>query len=373
MKFGRPPIGLSLRASDSFNNMSAPNATVKAAKKRAEVAEERAKVAEQALAASRAREVAAVSLAAFNAAALAERVDHLAPYAAAANESNKAIDAIMLCARFSRSKYCVELRAIGGLCRATRAEEQLWESLALVQHGKRKRTVLMYAAKKGLTERALWLLARGAPLEARDAGGRSALFIASQYNYFTTMCALIAAGADVNTTDLNGATPLIACCGNGNFMMMHMLLDSSALVNASTKGGFTALYYASKNGYIVLVKALLLASANANTRTKNGITALHIASINGHANIVRVLVNGGADINAVDDAGDTPLHEACYNDTFFVVVALVSAGVDRTVRNVAGKTARDLATPHYAVRTFLDLADNPDMSTPAQSDDWGDV
>ena len=65
------------------------------------------------------------------------------------------------------------------LCRATRAETGLWSALSRVHYGRRKRTLLMYEALHGRLERVRWLLARGAPRNARDHNGRTALYWAS--------------------------------------------------------------------------------------------------------------------------------------------------------------------------------------------------
>jgi hypothetical protein len=54
------------------------------------------------------------------------------------------------------------------LCRATRAETGLWSAMARVGYGRMKRTLLTFEAQRGRLDRVQWLLARGAPRDARD-------------------------------------------------------------------------------------------------------------------------------------------------------------------------------------------------------------
>ena len=52
------------------------------------------------------------------------------------------------------------------------------------------------------------LVARGAPLDARDAQGATALALAAQMGFEEAVEVLLAAGADPNIADLAGFTPL---------------------------------------------------------------------------------------------------------------------------------------------------------------------
>lgn len=54
-----------------------------------------------------------------------------------------------------------------------------------------------------------WLLSEGAPVEARDASGWTALFHASTWHKPRVVRLLLEAGADVNTRDNGGRTPLM--------------------------------------------------------------------------------------------------------------------------------------------------------------------
>ena len=95
------------------------------------------------------------------------------------NESNKAIDALFIVAQHDGCKWAHECRFVKDLCKATRAETGLWSAMARVGYGRKKRTLLMWEAHQGCLDRVQWLLARGAPRDARDYLGRTALLWAS--------------------------------------------------------------------------------------------------------------------------------------------------------------------------------------------------
>jgi hypothetical protein len=81
-----------------------------------------------------------------------------------------AVDPFLLFTCLARARVLPPSAALrlGSLCRALRAEEQLWDALAPLHVGRRRRTALHAAAKSGDAARAAWLLARGAATEAAD-------------------------------------------------------------------------------------------------------------------------------------------------------------------------------------------------------------
>jgi hypothetical protein len=93
------------------------------------------------------------------------------------------LDAVFLLAQFPGGQiaeadkccYAFDVRMCAGLCRGTRAEEPFWSGLVRVRAGPWKRTRLTYAAGHGDAARVVWLLARGAPREAKNVTGWTAL------------------------------------------------------------------------------------------------------------------------------------------------------------------------------------------------------
>ena len=110
------------------------------------------------------------------------------------NESNIAIDALFIVAQHDGCRWAHECRFVKDLCRATRAETGLWSAMARVSYGRMKRTLLMFEAQQGRLDRVQWLLARGAPRDARNISGATALSWASVKGHTDIVRALRDAG-----------------------------------------------------------------------------------------------------------------------------------------------------------------------------------
>ena len=145
------------------------------------------------------------------------------------NESNKAIDALFIVAQHDGCKWAHECRYVKDLCRATRAETGLWSAMARVGYGLKKRTLLMFEARRGRLDRVQWLLARGAPRDARNFSGKTALLWASENGRTDIVRALIAAGAGVNIADVSGETPLHYASENGHTEIVRALRDAGGI------------------------------------------------------------------------------------------------------------------------------------------------
>ena len=177
------------------------------------------------------------------------------------NESNKSIDALFIVAQHDGCKWAHECRFVKDLCRATRAENGLWSAMARVGYGARKRTLLMFEAHHGRLDRVRWLLARGAPRDARDFWDRTALSFASMSGHTDTVCALIVAGAGVNISDHGGRTPLVRASDRGHTEIVRALIAAGADVNIADHSGWTPLHRAITRGQTDIVRALRDAGA----------------------------------------------------------------------------------------------------------------
>ena len=192
------------------------------------------------------------------------------------------LDALFLVAQFPGGQiaeaekccYAYDVRRCAGLCTATWAEEAFWSGLVRVRAGRRKRTRLMYAARNGDAVRVAWLLARGAPREAKNTYGETALYLASWKGHTKAVRALIAAGANVGAAENDKITPL---------------------------------YMAAQNGHTYSVRALIAAGANVDAADKIGWRPLHGASKNGHMPVAALLLDAGAAVSALTNAGNSPL------------------------------------------------------------------
>lgn len=120
-----------------------------------------------------------------------------------ANGANPAIDAMKVIAA---AGYAFELRACRGLCSATWLEEDLWMGFSRLHYGHGKRTNLMWAAMTGNVARVRFLIRSGAPLEARNPIGSTALMYGLGHAHVVK--ALLGAGADAKAANNSLYTPL---------------------------------------------------------------------------------------------------------------------------------------------------------------------
>ena len=184
------------------------------------------------------------------------------------------LDALFLVAQFPGGQiaeadkccYAHDVRLCAGLCRATWAEEAFWSGLVRVRAGRRKRTRLMYAAAHGDAARVSWLLARGAPREAKDlVHSFTALHWASWKGHVDAVRALLAAGANVEAASTGGVTSLIEALGRGyrHTEVVRALLAVGADVEAAAAGfdGRRPLHFASQGGHVVEERRCLRSDA----------------------------------------------------------------------------------------------------------------
>lgn len=109
------------------------------------------------------------------------------------------------------------------------------------------------------------------------------------------------------------------------------------------------LYRAAERGNRTVVGERVRAGADLNApNPAQGWTPLHAAAYNGHKKLVAYMLTNGANANAQDADGNTPLHLAAGRGHADTTAALMGAS-DLSVRNHAGKTARDVASPSVLV------------------------
>jgi hypothetical protein len=172
------------------------------------------------------------------------------------NESNKAIDALFIVAQHDGCRWAHDCRYVKDLCKATRAETGLWSAMVRVGYGQRKRTLLMFEAQRGRLDRVQWLLVRGAPRDARDSSGVTALLWASEDGHTEIVRALIAAEAGVDIAAYRGYTPLHRASLNGHTEIVRTLIAAGAGVNIADRSGWTPLHHASYHGHTETVRVL---------------------------------------------------------------------------------------------------------------------
>ena len=146
----------------------------------------------------------------------------------------------------------------------------------------------------------LFLLSKGANVNARSHEGESALLVATDSEYEAAAKVLVERGAEVNVTDEFKNTPLHICVDRGLLPIGEMLLAHSAKVEAINNGGDTPLTMSVGDEYLSdsdtqgMVKLLIRHGADVNHRNKDGDTPLSLARKQNMKGTVRVLLEAGA-------------------------------------------------------------------------------
>lgn len=174
---------------------------------------------------------------------------------------------------------------------------------------------LLAAAEAGDLTRATALVAAKAPLEARDARGRTALLIAVDRNHLEIAKALMAAGASINAQAENLDTPWLLAGARGRTEMIRDMIPIGPDLSIRNRFGGNALIPACERGHVETIKLLLTTKIDVNHINNLGWTCLLEIPILGdggprHVEATRLVLAAGADPNIADKNGVTALAHA---------------------------------------------------------------
>ncbi len=168
------------------------------------------------------------------------------------------------------------------------------------------------------------LIAHGADVNQRGAGGRTAIFYAALAGSGNRDCLelLIEAGADLDLRDDRGHSVLTLVAAAENYQILNLLIQAGA----STAGlESIQLIQAASAGNLDRVRSIL--STKVNLDLDRG-AAIGKATAAGHTQIVELLIQAGANVNLRDRAGFTPISSAAYLGYGEIVNLLIDAGAD---------------------------------------------
>ncbi len=144
-------------------------------------------------------------------------------------------------------------------------------------------------------------------LDARDAEGRTALWVACRHGQEAVARLLVERGADANAADRGGSTPLHAVALFDRAAIVAPLLEE-APSDGPTAIGLVAPLVPNADKRRGAIAAFLLAhGARANAVNSLGFTPLHIAALTDAAEVARALLEHGADAAAEYPQGTTAL------------------------------------------------------------------
>ena len=177
---------------------------------------------------------------------------------------------------------------------------------------------LHWAAQVGHQSLMARLIEAGAPINARNGMGGTALTYATYHDHKVVVRQLLAAGADVNKaqshtdnggTRLNwfrGHTPLCIATASNDQEMVEILLDAGADPNKGP-GTHRPLLNAAFHGRCVILSSLLSAGANVNYVLDDGSSALHWACAKRHRDAVGILLRHNASTTLLNRRGLSPM------------------------------------------------------------------
>ena len=161
---------------------------------------------------------------------------------------------------------------------------------AAVQAAPDPRASFFAAAREGRTDVVEALLDAGAPIDARDDRGYTALILAAYSGRAELARRLIARGADVCAGDARGNTALMGAAFKGDDAMARLLVETRACpVDQANVQGQTALMMASLFGRTAQVRMLLAAGSEPGKADLAGATAASLAQAQGAAEVATLL------------------------------------------------------------------------------------
>ncbi len=260
------------------------------------------------------------------------------------------------------------------------------------------------AAKQGDATAVEKLLDLGLAIDATDAQGATALVHAAGAGHIDIVTRLLDRGAQTERAAAAGATALSAAVSARRDAIVALMLDRKIAPNQRLAGGGTTLMIAAALGYPEIVTRLLAAGAQVNAEDERGTGALHAAAQFAFASRdtqrarrgLELLIAKGAEINAIDTKGRTALlfllgaraepgsatdqqhlqsllslflvgradvncqdergvsalHACAMHGLLIPARALIAARADPEVRDMRGRTPRDVAN----LLGYLDVA-----------------
>ena len=131
-------------------------------------------------------------------------------------------------------------------------------SIILSRDPKTGETALHIATKRRDMTWVQYMLSKGAPVDARDQQGMTALADAAQLDWSEGASQLIAVGARIDLADNRGETPLILATQARSVGVVHLLLENGADAHATDSvAGMSAIDYATRDGRMPAVLKLL--------------------------------------------------------------------------------------------------------------------
>ena len=237
------------------------------------------------------------------------------------------------------------------------------------------RTALTLATREGLINIVRTLLEYpGINIDAQDANGWTALYIAVKFGHKELVAVLLEAKPNIELKDKQDGRFALRCAaeranemGTDEMGILEQLLNHGANLDTRDKRGGTAILRAATWGNLEAMQVMMQHpegshfEAMMRCEDEERQTLLHGACKNGHTNIALWLLSMGCDIDPQDEAGRTPLHLASRYGHLNTLNALLIEGADPKLVDTVGRTAKKVAWQygHKAIVEALEKGTDP--------------
>lgn len=208
-------------------------------------------------------------------------------------------------------------------------------------------TAMHYAAWRGHTELANFLISKGAnPDLPGNADGSTPLHFAFGNGETGLLKLLLDNGANVSHKNHYGVSTLHFAAWAGNLEAVKVLLEKMGNHNCLTLSGEGLVHYSATSGNVDLIRFVLGLGLDIESQTKFGNTPLHMAAMAGKTEATGFLLSQGANMHAAGYLGITALHLAVMGGNVEVIALLLDAGAEINHMDDDGNTALHFAAAH---------------------------
>ena len=150
----------------------------------------------------------------------------------------------------------------------------------------------------------------GQPPASADYDQRSGLMLSVGGGHFSAVTTLLGAGAPADAVDAFGGSALTEAIKLRRKDMVDLLVSAGAKLDWPVDRASGTLCQAATEGDTGLIEMYAAAGVDVNAGDYDARRAIHIAAADGQVGALKALIGAGADVNAVDRWSATPMLEA---------------------------------------------------------------